>query len=147
MPEIMAEPPVRANRAPTRPKVGTPSAPAQPAKVTKEDTEATLLVRTIAAHINDLLNSALKSISAPAACPGPSLVALVLVENASHLMACLQAAHAGLPGTIEDLRAFATFAGGRTHREHPRPPFRRTPDFEGDLAATAGAVGATQAAR
>ncbi|CAN7705608.1 hypothetical protein LJR066_005736 [Acidovorax sp. LjRoot66] len=201
MSDAIADAPVRANRAPTRPKAVAAPAPAPQAQAIKEDSEATLLVRTIAGHINDLLipissnwpweissvpgrehiieadsqlcdlwkteaewaavdlparpalsdhmsqiagllHRALESLSAPAEFPCRALAAQLLVENAARLMARLQAAYDGLPGTMDELRELATFAGARHHREQPRPPIRRTPDFEGDLATAAGAVAA-----
>lgn len=77
------------------------------------------------AQISGELHRAWKLLCAPDKFPGRLLTAQLLVDKAADLMARLQAAHSGLPGTMDDLRALATFAGVRTHRAQPRPPIRR----------------------
>lgn len=188
MSDAIADAPVRANRAPTRPKTASPAAPSKPVR---EDTEATLLVRRAAKNISDLLVpisgnwpwdlastpgrefiasadtqvyalskseddwgkeedepprpaipehlaqiagdlwGAMSALSAPTEQPGQNLVLRLLVENACDIVEQLREAHAGLPGTMEELRALATFAGIRPHREQPRPPIRRVEGEDG----------------
>lgn len=49
-----------------------------------------------------------------------------LLEFIDTLAARLHAAIAGLPGTLEDLRALTTFAGIKTFRDRPIPPIQPT---------------------
>ena len=56
------------------------------------------------------------------------LLVVTLITNAIPLVARLHEAYAGLPGSIEDLRALTTFAGARPHGDRPMPPIRREPE-------------------
>lgn len=54
-----------------------------------------------------------------------AIASSALLEYIDQYAESLHAAIAGLPGTLEDLRALTTFAGIRTFRDRPMPPIRR----------------------
>lgn len=68
---------------------------------------------------------------------GLQLAAAAAIDQANEFAKKLSAAHGGLPGTIEDLRALTTFAGIRTFRDRPTPPIRRAEPTHDDLKNTA----------
>ncbi len=53
------------------------------------------------------------------------IASAALLEHIDGFAAQLHPAIAGLPGTLEDLRALTTFAGIKTFRDRPTPPIRR----------------------
>ncbi len=63
------------------------------------------------------------------AAAGPTVPVAVataaLLEHIDQYAERLHSAIAGLPGTLEDLRALTTFAGIKTFRDRPTPPIRR----------------------
>ena len=54
-----------------------------------------------------------------------AIASAALLEHIDGFAAQLHPAIAGLPGTLEDLRALTTFAGIKTFRDRPTPPIRR----------------------
>lgn len=56
-----------------------------------------------------------------------AISASALLAHAQQLAHRLHAAIAGLPGTLEDLRALTTYAGAKPYRDRPTPPIRREP--------------------
>lgn len=54
-----------------------------------------------------------------------AIASAALLEHIDGFAAQLHPAIAGLPATLEDLRALTTFAGIKTFRDRPTPPIRR----------------------
>ncbi len=54
-----------------------------------------------------------------------AIASAALLEHIDGFAARLHPAIAGLPSTLEDLRALTTFAGIKTFRDRPTPPIRR----------------------
>lgn len=54
-----------------------------------------------------------------------AIASAALLEHIDGFAAHLYPAIAGLPGTLEDLRALTTFAGIKTFRDRPTPPIQR----------------------
>lgn len=54
-----------------------------------------------------------------------AIATAAVLEHIDQYAERLHAAIAGLPGTLEDLRALTTFAGIKTFRDRPTPPIRR----------------------
>lgn len=56
-----------------------------------------------------------------------AISAAALLGHAQQFARRLYAAIAGLPGTLEDLRALTTYAGAKPYPSRPTPPIRREP--------------------
>ncbi|GAB2731682.1 hypothetical protein [Comamonas sediminis] len=70
-----------------------------------------------------------------------AIASAALLEHIDQYAERLHAAIAGLPGTLEDLRALTTFAGIKTFRDRPTPPIRRVEPVDHPKSVPAAQAG------
>jgi len=83
-----------------------------------------LWIRAIASNLEDALCDIQKA-DLPNYAPSEHAVFTAVIECAYNFAERLFRAYAGLPGTLEDLRALSTSAGAKPFRDRPQPPIRR----------------------
>jgi hypothetical protein len=124
MSEIMTPPKAEAKRSPARQQAKhSDPVPPQPTEAERLQKEALQILHYLCTELSQAELRGMPHASGPTV--PVAIASAALLGHIDGFASHLHQAIAGLPSTLEDLRALTTFAGIKTFRDRPTPPIRR----------------------